>query len=518
MEWFAVSVLVLLLVLGICAGKERIPDACEASTVTKPFYKMAVFLERKLSKSAGNRKFPEEIRKCVFQKNTEYIRLLDPAGNVQEKVSLQFIRKTGLCLLLLGAGMLLCLGISYSESQEHTLEDGNILLRKAYGKGRYNVALTAVIEDDKDPSLSVEETIDVEVQQREYTAKELEEMLPSFRDKLEKEVLAGNESADHVCRDLNLTEALAEYPFTVKWSYSDHSLIDHRGRLKEEIPEGGALLMLDAKIECGEFEADHDFAVMVWPREIVGEEGIREKIREALRLADENSRTSETYTLPTEADGIKIVWREEKKSSVFVLILLVMAAAAGVYLGKDKDLEKQVKERDAQMTGDYPEVVSKLALYVGAGMTVRLAWKKMASEYLKKQEQKKEETADGRKNKKISKSKERENGKRYVYEEMVFTMREMESGVSELQAYQHFAKRCRLQKYVKLVSLLEQNVKLGAKGFLESLRKESREALEERRSNAKTLGEEAGTKLLVPMMLMLAIVMVVIIVPAFMSI
>ena len=166
------------------------------------------------------------------------------------------------------------------------------------------------------------------------------------------------------------------------------------------------------------------------------------------------------------------------------------------------------------MTSDYPEVVSKLSLYVGAGMTVRLAWKKMALEYLKKQKEK-EENAQNKRN---SKNKERENDKRYVYEEMVFTLREMESGVGELQAYQHFAKRCRLQKYVKLVSLLEQNVKLGAKGFLESLRKESKEALEERRSNAKTLGEEAGTKLLVPMMLMLAIVMVVIIVPAFMSI
>ena len=510
MEWIAVCVLVLLAALGICARKEPIPDACDASAVTKPFYKMAVFLERKLSKPAG-------IRKCLFQKNAENIRLLDPAGNVREKVSLQFIHKTGLCLLLLGVGMLLCLGISYSESQEHTLEDGNALVRKTYGKGRYNVALTAVVEEDGDPSRTMEETIDVEVLQREYTTKELEAMLPAFQERLENEVLSGNESADHVCRDLNLIDAVADYPFTVEWSCSDHSLIDHKGRLKEEIPEEGALLTLNAKIRCGEFEAHYDFGVMVWPKELAGEEGIREKIREALRLADENSRTSDRFTLPAEADGIKIVWREEKKSSVFVLILLVLAAAAGVYLGKDKDLEKQVKERDAQMTGDYPEVVSKLSLYVGAGMTVRLAWKKMALEYLKKQEKQKEENANA-KNKRSSKSKEQEDTKRYVYEEMVFTLREMESGVGELQAYQHFAKRCRLQKYVKLVSLLEQNVKLGAKGFLESLRKESKEALEERRSNAKTLGEEAGTKLLVPMMLMLAIVMVVIIVPAFMSI
>ena len=518
MEWIAVIVIVLLIVLGICAGKEQVPDACEASAVTKPFYKMAVFLERKLSEPAQGRGSRVRIRERLFQKNTENLRLLDPAGNVREEASLQFIKKTGLCLLLLGAGMLLCLGIAYRESQDHVLEEGNILSRKEYGKGRYNVELTAVIGEEGDPERISEETIQVEVLQREYTKSELENMLPAFQETLEKEVLAENESADHICRDIKLPDTLAGYPFTVEWSYSDHSLIDHNGRLKEEIPEEGALLQLDAKIEGGELEAHYDFALMVWPKELSMSEGMREKIMAALQLADENSRTSGKYTLPTEADGIKILWREEKKSSVLVLILLVFAAAAGVYLGKDKDLEKQVRERDAQMTTDYPEIVSKLALYVGAGMTVRLAWKKMALEYLKKKEQRKEMKQNEKKNKGVSKGRDDEDAKRYIYEEMVFTMREMESGVGELQAYRHFAKRCRLQKYVKLVSLLEQNVKLGAKGFLESLRKESKEALEERRSNAKTLGEEAGTKLLVPMMLMLAIVMVVIIVPAFMSI
>ena len=98
---------------------------------------------------------------------------------------------------------------------------------------------------------------------------------------------------------------------------------------------------------------------------------------------------------------------------------------------------------------------------------------------------------------------------------LLLARREMESGVSELAAYQHFAKRCRLQKYVKLVSLLEQNTKLGASGFMGSLRVECREALQERRTTARRLGEEAGTKLLLPMIMMLAIVMVVIIVPAF---
>ena len=43
------------------------------------------------------------------------------------------------------------------------------------------------------------------------------------------------------------------------------------------------------------------------------------------------------------------------------------------------------------------------------------------------------------------------------------------------------------------------------------------DAFEERKNLAKKQGEEAGTKLLLPMFMLLAIVMVIVVVPAFMS-
>ena len=49
------------------------------------------------------------------------------------------------------------------------------------------------------------------------------------------------------------------------------------------------------------------------------------------------------------------------------------------------------------------------------------------------------------------------------------------------------------------------------------LKNECIEALEERKARARKKGEQAGTKMLFPMLLMLMVVMVVIMVPAFMS-
>ena len=62
-----------------------------------------------------------------------------------------------------------------------------------------------------------------------------------------------------------------------------------------------------------------------------------------------------------------------------------------------------------------------------------------------------------------------------------------------------------------------QNIRKGSRGLTELLREEGKLAYEERKENAKQLGEEAGTKLLLPMIIMLSIVLVIILVPSFLS-
>ena len=104
-----------------------------------------------------------------------------------------------------------------------------------------------------------------------------------------------------------------------------------------------------------------------------------------------------------------------------------------------------------------------------------------------------------------------------VYEEMAITLREMQGGVSEAEAYERFGKRCGNTTYVKFGTLLSQNLRKGSKGLSDVMRMESIQAFENRKSTAKRLGEEAGTKLLVPMIGMLAVVFIMVMVPAFLS-
>ena len=93
----------------------------------------------------------------------------------------------------------------------------------------------------------------------------------------------------------------------------------------------------------------------------------------------------------------------------------------------------------------------------------------------------------------------------------------MKNGVSESAAYENFGKRCGLPCYIKLGTMLSQNLQKGSRGLVGILEKEAVSALEERKNAAKKLGEQAGTKILFPMIMMLGVVMAALIVPAFMN-
>ena len=132
----------------------------------------------------------------------------------------------------------------------------------------------------------------------------------------------------------------------------------------------------------------------------------------------------------------------------------------------------------------------------GAGsLTARKAFQKIALDYGKRE--------DGK--------------KREAYEEIRVACYEMDSGISEAEAYRRFGERCGQVKYKTLSTLLIQNLQKGSRYLADLLEKESVEAWEERKRKARVLGDTAATKLLLPMVLMLLVVMAVIMLPACLS-
>jgi len=148
------------------------------------------------------------------------------------------------------------------------------------------------------------------------------------------------------------------------------------------------------------------------------------------------------------------------------------------------------------MLQDYPKIVGAFTLLLETGMTVRNAWTKIVQTYEKHRE---------------------ETGERKAYAEMSETYYRMQSGVAEAIAYEQFGDRCGLVQYRKFGALLSQNLRKGSKGLAGLLLMESIQSTEEKKNRMKQKAEESGTKLLIPMFVMLGVVLIMVVVPAFMK-
>ena len=221
------------------------------------------------------------------------------------------------------------------------------------------------------------------------------------------------------------------------------------------------------------------------------------QIRDAIVHADEESAAADALPLPQSLEGRRLVWEERPSDSGIAVLLFACLCAFLAAAAMGSRLHEKVVQRERQMMLDYPAVISKFVLYLGAGLSVRSTFMKIGEDYVRRREEGMKE--------------------RFVYEEILFVCRELTSGIPETEAYARFGQRCRYRQYTKLSTLLAQNLRKGNQALLSVMQQEAQASFEERRNTARRLGEEAETKLLLPMIAMLAITMLMIIIPAYYS-
>ncbi len=392
-------------------------------------------------------------------------------------------------LLVLGLGLIL-----YDFHASMKASDG-IIKRNDYGQGSRTENLEAEVEGESEKI-----PLEIEVKERQYQAEEVQDFFDRILGKLDKKILGDNESFQHVDQNLNLITSIDGEPVEISWELDSYDLMNVKGEImKEEINPEGEIINLQAVLTYTEneaYQASYQQAVCVFPKTASKETEVAGEINAKIQKNQEKNASKETFTLPKTINGKKISYYLPFDSRGVVLVVMSILILILLWLlGKQrgKELEDQRKE---ELLLDYPELVNKLTLFLGAGMTVKRAWRKIIQDY---EASLKDQTP------------------RYVYEEMKLTLREIESGVPETESYENFGRRCNLPCYLKLGALLSQNLRKGVKGLGEMLHIESLQAFEERKARAKRKGEEAGTKLLLPMFLMLAIVLVIVIMPAFLT-
>ena len=406
----------------------------------------------------------------------------------KETIRAYWIRK--ICYVL-AAGMvgLLLAAVSFGWSmlRKEDVPDQR-LQRPAYGEGHRTEALEAEIDGEE------VQTFEITVRERAYTEAEKQQHLDAAILTLDEMLPGANSSLDEVRQDLAFPKTLEDGAVQIGWTTVPYGVIDESGRLLGSEDVDGVLVEIQGTLTCGGKEALYTAYAKVFPQEMPKEEQLHQSILNELSREDSEHGSEAVLELPAEVDGRQLHWLYDKENPVPKVFGVTFLAIFVIWVGMDQQIHRQAKERQAQLLLDYPDLMWKLAMLLGAGMSMKGAFWRLSGQYERKK-----------------------NGIRYVYEELTCACYEMQSGIAEAEAYERFGRRCQLPEYIRLGTVLSQNLRKGTKGLNAMLEQEAAASFTERKNNARKLGEKAGTKLLFPMLLMLGIVLVILMVPAFLS-
>lgn len=382
--------------------------------------------------------------------------------------------------------MVFFLALALLPGQEETEEAG--VLRPAPGAADSMVQVRLEME-------SGWQSFPVAVGSLEYEESRIEELHQEAEAYLAAVVPGENESLEWVTETLFFPETLPATGSEIYWSTDAPWLITSEGEVLNGDLAAPEKVQITAEIYYGSERRIFSEGVTVYPVVYTGEEAILHAVQLELAAQEEKSRTEERFVLPETILGYRLEQAENQGFSAGAfLVLVAMVIPLLLYSGYFGSLDTRRKKRKEQAANAYAEFVTKLSLLLAAGISVRQAFIRLTEEY------------------------EKNYGQHHVLaEELKVTKQELENGRSETVVYEDFGRRIGVLAYRRMASLLTQSVSRGVQGMQNLLLQEAKEVMAQERANIRQKGEQAGTKLLLPMMGLLILVFAILLVPAFQS-
>lgn len=372
-----------------------------------------------------------------------------------------------------------------ADPGQREMTQDNRVLRNDWKEGSKTITLTAMLQGKA-------RNIEIQVEPRSYSEEELEALFYEMLPALEQQILGDNPSAKEVRQRLCFLKSMEEYPFLLEYESSQDALVKADGSVaNSQLSQEGKEVMIHVTASCGTYKRTCHLSFQILPPVYESGEIQMRKLVESVKQAESADREKESFCLPQQLEGEALQWKEKKENNA-ILILAGLASLPAVWFAGEQQLRKELEIRKRQLIQMYPDFMTRLTLLLGVGMTVRGAMLKLMQE----------------------EEKRKRRGVNYLLIELTVFCRALEAGETEGQALLAFGKRSGLQQYKRAAALLTQNLKRGSKNLLSQLEYEAHNALEDKKAQARQWGEEAGSKLLIPMIMMLVVVMILIMVPA----
>ena len=390
------------------------------------------------------------------------------------------------CWLIIIASFVI-FGICNSFLKVNKVEDNYI---NRPGVDEYDTEMEIEVEG----LLDKPQRIEIPVTKRTYSKDEAKEAIKKGLEEILLTLPGENSSLQNITSDLNLTNEISDLGLSVRWDFGESELIDILGNVHNENLKENINLDIEVSLSYETYEESYIVPITVCPKILSNDERLLKGLIDKISIADKESIQKDGYTLPDTYDGKSLIYHYGEAFNFNIIPIMGIIIAILLYLQEKEKERRSTENRKRELMKDYPDIVSKLIVFIGAGLSVRQSWESIVIDY-------------------ENECKEN-NERRYAYEEMVKALAKLKTGIYENTVYKDFGRSCALRQYMKLASLLEQNRRNGLANLHSLLSMESQSAWDERINLARREGEELNTKLLLPLFMMLLIVMMIIIVPA----
>ena len=212
-----------------------------------------------------------------------------------------------------------------------------------------------------------------------------------------------------------------------------------------------------------------------------------------LKKKEQKSRYGEKIRIPTTYKGIQIGTGQNGVGSMGLIILFITIGLL-IPLHNYMKLREKGDKCQIEAERDFPVIVHLLTLYMGAGLSFFSAVRRISNNYQRQKKQSKQ--------------------KKYAFERIMLMEQQMNNGISQKEACHNWGMQFRTDSYQKLSLILIQSFTKGAKEAAVLMETEEKEAFRKRVDRARKEGEEAATRLLFPMILLLSEVMLLVMYPA----
>ena len=398
-----------------------------------------------------------------------------------------FDKKQRLIIIIASLISILCIiaGIIY-DSGLTRVELTTITRPKPYEEAE-NISFGVEVDGIKaDKELTYEGQIGV----KKLEEGKIDEHLQNTLDTLEANMYREGEGKERVLTGLNIPVRLENNPVDISFSTDEGGILLDNGDLNFEMIKEKRQVTLKLTASYGEREMSRSLVITVYPRTLTEEEKVKLAVKEKLDSALVDGE-NETITLPAEVEGKRVRAYFPKEEITGNLVGFALAAIICLFVVFNENNKRKIRDREEELKNGYTEFVGRFVILLGAGLNIPAIWRKLETGFAS--------------NKSLT-------------EEIRLTLWEVGNGKTEREAYENFGKRIGGTQYAKFVSVINQSLKLGQGQLLSRLEAESEAAMFERRNKAKVMGEVADTKMLMPMMLQLVLIMLIIMVPALLAV